>query len=457
MDKVDSADLMSHRERGTNLYSQVGKIGVKQTVAHGLREFFLVFLFLAPLFLAFSTYRMLLLKQFADEPFEYGTGLVNALILAKVIATGEFFQPGTRHENKPLIFSTMWKSFVFALLAAAFYVVELTVRPLFRGGGITAGVSSIREMGAGELLGRSLVIFFAFIPFFALRETSRVLGEGKLKELFLPRALAGSQAPQIDNRGANATELARYQAILFDMDGVITDTASIHAACWKTMFDEFLQRRAKNHGLAFRPFDLATDYNSYVDGKPRYNGVRDFLNSRGIVLPEGTPEDPPTAETVCALGNRKDELVNARLAQGVEAYPGSIALLRHLRRAGLKTAVVTSSQNCQTVLHAAGVEDLFDARVDGLLMAAEGLAGKPAPDSFLKAAEMLGVPPESAAVVEDAISGVQAGAQGRFGLVIGVDRKGNAEELKANGAQIVVNDLVELLAGPSKQPLRPAA
>jgi HAD superfamily hydrolase (TIGR01509 family) len=195
----------------------------------------------------------------------------------------------------------------------------------------------------------------------------------------------------------------------------------------------------------------------YVDGKPRYNGVRDFLNSRAIVLPEGTPEDPPTAETVCGLGNRKDELVNARLVEGVEAYPGSIDLLRYLRRAGVKTAVVTSSQNCQTVLRAAGVEDLFDARVDGLLMAAEGLAGKPAPDSFSKAAGMLGVPPEAAAVVEDAISGVQAGARGGFGLVIGVDRKGNAEELKANGAHIVVNDLAELLTGPSKQPLRPAA
>src|SRR5262249_55090079 len=145
------------------------------------------------------------------------------------------------------------------------------------------------------------------------------LGEGKLEELFLrPRALAGFQTPQIDNRSANATDLGRYQAILFDMDGVIADTASIHAACWKTMFDEYLQRSAREQGLAFRPFDVATDYKAYVDGKPQYNGVRDFLNSRGIVLPEGTPEDPPTAETVCGLGNRKDELVNARLAEGVE-------------------------------------------------------------------------------------------------------------------------------------------
>jgi beta-phosphoglucomutase family hydrolase len=453
-------DIMSQRGGGTNPYSQVRKPSLKHRVAHGLKEFFSVFLFLAPFFLAFSTYRMLLLKRFTDEPFEYGTGLVNALILTKVIATGEFFHLGTRHENKPLIFSTIWKSFVFALLAAAFYVLELTIRGLIRGGGITAGVSSIQNMGVGELFGRSLVMLFAFVPFFALRETGRVLGQGKLEELFLrPRVLAGSEARQIDNRSANATHLGleRYQAILFDMDGVITDTASIHAACWKTMFDEFLQKREKNHGLVFRPFHVATDYKSYVDGKPRYNGVRDFLNTRGIVLPEGTPEDPPTADTVCALGNRKDELVNARLAEGVEAYPGSIDLLRYLRRADVKTAVVTSSQNCQTVLHAAGVEDLFDARVDGQLIAAEGLAGKPAPDPFWKAAEMLGVPPESAAVVEDAISGIQAGARGGFGLVIGVDRKGIAGELKANGAQIVVNDLAELLAWDFRQPLQPAA
>jgi HAD superfamily hydrolase (TIGR01509 family) len=163
------------------------------------------------------------------------------------------------------------------------------------------------------------------------------------------------------------------------------------------------------------------------------------------------------AETICGLGNRKDELVNVRLAEGVEAYPGSIALLGYLRRAGVKTALVTSSQNCHTVLHAAGIEDLFDARVDGLTMASEGLAGKPAPDSFLRAAEMLGVHPEAAVVIEDAISGVQAGARGRFGLVIGVDRKGNTGELKANGAQLVISDLAELLTWEFMHPLRPAA
>jgi beta-phosphoglucomutase family hydrolase len=435
----------------------MGKASLKQKAAHGLREFLSVFMFLAPWFLAFSTYRMLLLKRFGGGQFEYGTGLINALILSKVIATGEFLRLGTRHENKPLVYSTIWKSLLFALLAGVFYVVEQMLRGLLRGGGIAAGLTSLRASGAGEILGRSLVMFFAFIPFFALRETGRVLGEGKLRDLFWSKPSVEAHAGAVGARTANAANLADYRAVLFDMDGVITDTAGIHAACWKTMFDEYLQSWARKKGLAFRPFDIAADYKAYVDGKPRYNGVRDFLQSRGIALPEGTPEDPPTAETVCGLGNRKDELVNARLAEGVDAYPGSIALVRYLRSAGVKTAVVTSSQNCHTVLHAAGVEDLFDARVDGLLMAAEGLAGKPAPDSFLKAAEILGVAPRFAAVLEDALSGVQAGARGGFGLVIGVDRKGNAEELKANGAQIVVRDLAELLAWNFGQPLRPAA
>jgi beta-phosphoglucomutase family hydrolase len=240
--------------------------------------------------------------------------------------------------------------------------------------------------------------------------------------------------------------LDRYQAILFDMDGVITDTVSIHATCWKTMFDEFLQTWSTRNTEPFRAFDVVTDYKLQVDGKPRYQGVRDFLNARGIVLPDGTPADPPTAETVCGLGNRKNELVNDLLVSaGVEAYAGTVAFLKYLRQMGIKTAVVTSSQNCQAVLHAAKVEDLFDARVDGDVLVKQGLAGKPAPDSFLKAAEMLGVIPERAAVIEDAISGVRAAAQGGFGLVIGVARKGNAEELKAHGAHIVVNDLAELL------------
>jgi beta-phosphoglucomutase family hydrolase len=255
----------------------------------------------------------------------------------------------------------------------------------------------------------------------------------------------------------NSRETARrYQAVLFDMDGVLTDTADIHAACWKLMFDEYLPKWAKEHNQPFRPFGIGSDYKLYVDGKPRYSGVRDFLKSRGIVLPEGTPEDPPTAETVHGLGNRKNELVNEQLKSGVEAYPGSVAVLQYLRHLGLKTAVVTSSQNCQTVLAAAKINDLFDARVDGSVIAEQHLAGKPAPDSFLKAAEMLGVAPKSGVVIEDALSGVQAGAKGGFGLVIGVARKNNAEELKANGAHIVVNDLADLLTWNPAQ-LSPAA
>jgi beta-phosphoglucomutase family hydrolase len=248
----------------------------------------------------------------------------------------------------------------------------------------------------------------------------------------------------------------RYKAVLFDMDGVITDTAGIHASCWKLTFDEYLQKWAKDHNQPFRPFDIGTDYKLYVDGKPRYSGVRDFLKSRGIVLPEGTPADPPTAETVHGLGNRKNDLVNERFKSGVEAYPGTVAVLQYLRYLGLKIAVVTSSQNCQTVLKAAKVDDLFDAHVDGLVITQQHLAGKPAPDSFLKAAEMLGVDPKSAVVIEDALSGVQAGAKGGFGLVIGVARKNNAEELKANGANIVVNDLADLLAWNPAQ-FEPAA
>jgi transketolase len=251
---------------------------------------------------------------------------------------------------------------------------------------------------------------------------------------------------------------AKYEAFLFDMDGVITDTASIHATCWKIMFDEFLKRRAAQKGEPFRPFDIASDYKLHVDGKPRFEGVRDFLKSRDITLPEGTPQDPPSAETMGGLGNRKNQLVSDHLSsKGAEAYPGTVAFIAYLRRLGIKTAVVTSSQNCQAVLQAAKVGDLFDARVDGNLLVQQHLAGKPAPDTFLKAAEMLGVKPDRAVVLEDAISGVKAGAQGGFGLVIGVNRKGNAAELRANGANIVVNDVAELLTHGLVKRLKPAA
>jgi beta-phosphoglucomutase family hydrolase len=238
----------------------------------------------------------------------------------------------------------------------------------------------------------------------------------------------------------------RYDAVLFDLDGVITNTATLHATCWKQMFDEYLRRRGEQSGEAFRPFDLAADYRLYVDGKPRFDGVRDFLRSRGIQLPEGSPDDPAELETVCGLGNRKNELINDLIERiGVEAYDGTVRLIRQLRRDGFKVAVVTSSQNCAHVLKAAKLDHFFEVRVDGNTIEAEGLAGKPAPDTFLMAARLLGTAPARTVVIEDAISGVEAGSNGKFGLVIGVARKGNAEELQRHGAHLVVDDVGELV------------
>ena len=249
---------------------------------------------------------------------------------------------------------------------------------------------------------------------------------------------------QVQDRGMISRD--RYDAVLFDLDGVITNTAKLHAACWKQMFDEYLQKRATERGEAFRPFDLATDYRLYLDGKPRFDGVRDFLASRDIKLPEGNSGDAPQAETVRGLGNRKNVLVSDAIEHmGVEAYEGSVQLIDQLRRDGFKIALVTSSENCTAVLKAAKLDSLFDVRVDGQMVETQHLAGKPAPDTFLMAAKLLGVEPARAVVVEDAIPGVQAGSSGSFGLVIGVARKGNAEELKHHGAHLVVDDLAELL------------
>lgn len=240
---------------------------------------------------------------------------------------------------------------------------------------------------------------------------------------------------------------SRFDAFLFDLDGVLTATARVHASCWKRMFDEYLQQRAETTGEAFQPFDIGADYLAHVDGKPRYDGVRDFLQSRGIELPQGTPDDPAGAETICGLGNRKNDLVNVVIeTEGVEAFPGSVALVEQLREQGVRTAVVSSSQNCLPVLEAAGIAHLFDTRVDGSVAAERQLAGKPAPDTFLEAAREVGVEPAKAVVVEDAIAGVQAGRAGDFGLVIGVARHGDAEDLRSHGADIVVEDLGELLA-----------
>jgi beta-phosphoglucomutase family hydrolase len=233
----------------------------------------------------------------------------------------------------------------------------------------------------------------------------------------------------------------QFDAVLFDLDGVITDTANLHAASWKQMFDEYLKKRAADF-----PFDIARDYQLYVDGKSRFDGVRDFLASRNIRLPEGNPDDPPEAVTVCGLGNRKNALVNKIIAEeGVQSYEGSVRLIHQLCDQRFKIAVVTSSQNCDAVLKAAKLDAHFEVQVDGNVIQAKKLAGKPAPDAFLMAAKLLGVEPKRAVVIEDAIAGVQAGRNGNFGLVIGVARKTNAEELQRQGANLVVTDLSELV------------
>jgi beta-phosphoglucomutase family hydrolase len=236
-----------------------------------------------------------------------------------------------------------------------------------------------------------------------------------------------------------------FDAVLFDLDGVVTRTARLHAAAWKTLFDDFLRPRAAERPEAFVPFDAETDYLAYVDGKPRHEGVRSFLASRGIALPEGTPDDPEHASTIQGLGSRKDALFVARLRQdGVDVFAPAVALARTLRAQGLKTAVVTSSRNGGEVLRTADLDSLFDVRVDGMDAEAFGLKGKPHPDPFLKAAELLGVAPGRAIVIEDAIAGVEAGHAGGFGLVVGVDRGGNREALAAHGADVVVAGLGEL-------------
>jgi len=238
----------------------------------------------------------------------------------------------------------------------------------------------------------------------------------------------------------------QFDAVLFDLDGVITDTANLHAASWKQMFDEYLKKRAAEKAEVFLPFDIARDYQLYVDGKSRFDGVRDFLASRNIYLPEGNPDAPPQAETVCGLGNRKNTLVNKIIEEeGVEPYQGSVRLIDQLRHQGFKIAVVTSSQNCDAVLKAAKLDAHFEVQVDGNVIQAKKLAGKPAPDAFLMAAKLLDVEPKRAVVIEDALSGVQAGRNGNFGLVVGVARKANAKELERQGANLVVTDLSELV------------
>jgi beta-phosphoglucomutase family hydrolase len=233
---------------------------------------------------------------------------------------------------------------------------------------------------------------------------------------------------------------------LFDLDGVLTQTAKIHAQAWKEMFDAFLREWSERTGEPFEEFDRPTDYDEYVDGKPRLDGVRSFLESRGITLPMGSPSDPPEMETIHALGTRKNDLVLELIRQqGVDPYEGSVRFVEAARDLGLRRAVVSSSTNCRDVLIAAGIDHLFEERVDGVVAERENLAGKPAPDTFLEGARLLGAAPDEAAVFEDALAGVEAGRAGAFGWVVGVDRTGQADALRRRGADIVVQDLAELV------------
>ncbi len=237
------------------------------------------------------------------------------------------------------------------------------------------------------------------------------------------------------------------RACLFDLDGVLTQTAVVHAAAWKEMFDGFLRQWGERTGEHLAPFDAGADYDNYVDGKPRADGTRSFLQSRGIQLPEGSPDDEPGKLTIAGLGNLKNEIVLRRIQQdGVKSYPGSVRYLHAVTAAGLHRAVVTSSANCASVLASAGLTGMFDAIVDGVVATQQHLTGKPAPDTYLAAARALGVPAGAAVVYEDALAGVASGRAGHFGYVVGVDRVGQAAALRGSGADVVVSDLAELLA-----------
>lgn len=249
-------------------------------------------------------------------------------------------------------------------------------------------------------------------------------------------------------------EKTKFDAIVFDLDGVVTDTAGLHARVWKLLFDTYLENRAKtiaadsrlDENDPFRPFDLNADYLPYVDGKPRYDGVDSFLRSRGIELPRGNPSDSEDQETVCGLGNRKNNIFKVKLeTEGVEVFQSTVNLILSARKIGIKTGIISSSKNCVPVLKTVGLLDLFDVKVDGIDAVEQKLNGKPAADVFIAAARQLSIPPERAIVVEDAISGVQSGHAGGFGLVIGVDRTGISDDLLANGADVVVQDLEEVI------------
>lgn len=257
---------------------------------------------------------------------------------------------------------------------------------------------------------------------------------------------------------APSLNLAEYGAILSDLDGVITKTAQLHAVAWNRLFDDYLASLAPKTGAAFKPFDLEEDYRLHVDGKPRHEGVRDFLHSRGLSLPVGSPGDSTDHETLHGLGNRKDAHFKLALGEsGVVVYPGTVEYLRVAKRAGLKMAVVSSSHHCADILEAVGLTAMFDTRVDGHDIDRLHLPGKPAPDAFLEAARRLAVHPKRAIVIEDALAGVRAGHAGGFGLVIGVNRRNQAQALRDLGADVVVDDLAELLPGRTEPSPLPRA
>jgi beta-phosphoglucomutase family hydrolase len=248
--------------------------------------------------------------------------------------------------------------------------------------------------------------------------------------------------------------LLDYRAVLFDLDGVLTRTAQLHAAAWTRMFDELLRRMPPGTGAYLRPFDADQDYRHYLDGRRRYDGVSAFLASRGIKLPYGVPQDGPKVETVCGLGNRKEKYFHEALRrQGVEVYDDAVALARAAHTGGLKLAVVSASESCGEILDATGLRQYFDAVVTGVDARERHLAGKPAPDTYLAAARQLGVPPVAGVILEDAVAGIRAGIAGRFGLVVGVDRRGDPDALSRAGAHLVVKDLRSLLSRPGAGPI----
>ena len=237
-------------------------------------------------------------------------------------------------------------------------------------------------------------------------------------------------------------------AFIVDLDGVVTHTAEEHAVAWKQLFDDFLRKQAERDGKPFVEFDIGRDYNTYVDGMPRYDGVKTFLESRGVDLAYGSPADPPERETICGLGNRKNLLFQEVVrTQGVEVFDTTVALLKKMRAAGVKTAVVSSSKNCRMVLESVDLMPLFEVMVDGVYAAEEGRPGKPAPDTYVRAADLLGVAPERSAIVEDSVVGVQSGKAGKFKIVIGVDRGVGKQTLLDNGADVAVSDMGEFRFG----------